>query len=113
MAFPSLLFFFFYSLLNAQIKIQFGKNQSRQSMKNDYTRISTKGFAAAVEGVGSIKKLGENNINRKVVNITPPKKDNTELAILDLVFTSMNKLLFDDDWREGIRILLIFRWTLL
>lgn len=79
MAFPSLLFFFFffYSLLNAQIKIQFGKNQSRQSMKNDYTRISTKGFAAVVEGVGIIKS-GENNINRKVVNIIFPQKRTTQ-----------------------------------
>lgn len=78
MAFPSLLFFFFfYSLLNAQIKIQFGKNQSRQSMKNDYTRISTKGFTAAVEGVGIIKS-GENNINRKVVNIIFPQKRTTQ-----------------------------------
>jgi hypothetical protein len=46
-------------------------------MKNDYTRISTKGFAAAVEGVGIIKS-GENNINRKVVNIIFPQKRTTQ-----------------------------------
>jgi hypothetical protein len=46
-------------------------------MKNDYTRISTKGFTAAVEGVGIIKS-GENNINRKVVNIIFPQKRTTQ-----------------------------------